>query len=130
MREHRVGTIQALLGVMMRAVRVDLRQTNCFCERMEAFDEQLKFVDELPAQAVLRHPQTGHWALRTPYAVQCSQGTAEHLFLKKTYEEAGQSFYHIVDEAEADQLDGQPLSLAKLNAFENAKYTLVGSESQ
>ena len=114
----------------MTAVRADLKENNCFCERMEVFDEQLKFVDELPAQAVLRHPQAGHWALRTPYAVQWSQGTAEHLFLKKTYEEAGQSFYHIVDEAEADQLDGQPLTLARLNIFENAMYTLVGSESQ
>jgi len=130
LREHRVGTIQAFLGVMLRAVRADLKENNCFCERMEVFDEQLKFVDELPAQAVLRHPQTGHWALRTPYAVQYSQGTAEHIFLKKTYVEAGQSFYHIVDEAEADQLDGPPLTLAKLNTFENAMYTLVGSESQ
>ena len=129
LREHRVGTIQAFLGVMLREVRADLKEHNCFCERMEVFDEQLKFVDELSAQAVLRHPQTGHWALRTPYAVQYSQGTAEHLFLTKTYEEAGQSFYHIVDEAEADPLDGQPLTLARLNTFENAMYTLVGSES-
>lgn len=130
LREHRVGTIQAFLGVMLREVRADLKENNCFCEWMEVFDEQLKFVDELPAQAVLRHPQTGHWALRTPYAVQYSQGTAEHLFLTKTYEEAGQSFYHIVDEAEADPLDSQPLTLARLNTFENAMYTLVGSESQ
>jgi len=130
LREHRVGTIPAFLGIMMPAVRADLKENNCFCERMEVFDEQLKFVDELPAQAVLRHPQTGHWALRTPYAVQCSQGTAEHLVLKKTHEEAGQSFYHIVDETEADQLDGQPLTLARLNIFENAMYTLVGSESR
>jgi len=130
LREHRVGTIQAFLGVMLRAVQADLKEDNCFCERMEVFDEQLKFVKELPAQAVLRHPQTAHWALRTPYAVQYSQGTAEHIFLTKTYEEAGQSFYHIVDELEADPLDGKPLTLARLNTFENAMYTLVGSESQ
>jgi serine/threonine protein kinase len=126
LREHRVGTIQAFLGLMMTAVRADLKAHNCFCERMEVFDEQLRFVDELPAQAVLRHPQTGHWALRTPCAVQYSQGTGEHTFLKRTYEEAGQSFYHIVDEAEADQLNGQPLTLARLNTLENAMYTLVG----
>ena len=130
LREHRVGTIQALLGVMMRPVRVDLKKNNCFCERMEAFDEQLKFVDELPAQAVLRHPQTGHWALRTPYAVQYSHDTAEHVFLKKTHEEAGQSFYHVVDKAEADQFEGQPMTLARLSTFDNAMYTLAGSKSQ
>jgi serine/threonine protein kinase len=130
LREHRVGTVQAFLEGMMAAVRADLKENNCFCERMEVFDEQLKFVDELPAQAVLRHPQTGHWVLRTPYAIQYSQGTAEHIFLKKTYEEAGQSFYHVVDEAEADQPDGQPLTLAMLNSVENVMYTLVGSESQ
>jgi len=79
---------------------------------------------------VLRHPQTGHWALRTPYAVEYSHLTAEHIFINKTYEEAGQSFYHIVDEPEADQLDGQPLTLARLNTFGNAMYTLIGSGSQ
>ena len=79
------------------------------------------FVQQLNSWEVRCHEPTGHWAMLAHAVCSHLPDIAPYACLKRMHRDRwGHSFYQVVSDADADQLEGKPLTLQHLEEDRSA----------
>jgi serine/threonine protein kinase len=119
LRSFRLATVAELmemLGVPVSPeVQEDLETFNPALELGRASTPPLHFRSPLNVWEVRYEPESGHWAISSTIAAWCLRKIAHFVFLRETHGDlAGNRFFQICIDSEADLLEGEPLTLKQL----------------
>jgi len=119
LRSFRLKSVAELMDLLTElasdAVCEDVIQHNLLLQLARDLDPPVQFRESLNVWEVRLNPQTEHWAICTPLAAAELRPVASFTFLKQTHrDDEGHRYFQIVGDQEADDLDGEKLTLARL----------------
>lgn len=116
LRINRVGDLARLLGnPAPEHVRADVRAHNCLLRHLEGLGLPTDFADRLNIWDVRLDRRTGHWAIAAPAACWELADNAPFVYLRRGHtDEQGHTYWHAVDEFEADPTPAGRANLAQL----------------
>ena len=116
LRLKNVSEVIALLGDPVPGeVPPDLAAHNCLVKQLLNLGLSTDFTSRLNTWAVRQDPVSNHWTIAGPVACRELGDNAAFVFLKRNHtDDDGHTYWHTVDEFEADVIDGNRASLALL----------------
>jgi hypothetical protein len=119
LRSARLKTISELMRQLAHPVpeevRADLVQHSCYLACLVNLEIATDWLDTLNTWEVRQNPQSGHWAIGARTACRPLGDSAQFIFVKQAHHDhEGHYYYHVVDELEADVVEGGKLTLLKL----------------
>ena len=107
--------VALLVNPADEGVRIDVAECNGLVRALRAIELPVDFVDRLNVWDVRAEPPHGHWAVAAPMAAWEVGANAEFVYLRQSgTDEEGHRFWLVVDEFEADAVDGTRMNLGRL----------------
>jgi hypothetical protein len=119
LRSLRVRDLRALVQLLGNPAPdhalTDVAEHNCLVKHLQGLGLETDFAGRLNTWEVRRDRQSGHFAVAAPLAARELADNARFVYLRQTHtDEEGQTYWHAVDELEADAAAGAKANLAQL----------------
>jgi hypothetical protein len=119
LRSVRLKTVPDLMALLARPiaeeVRRDLESHNGFLAFLRHLELPAGFAGRLNTWELRHYSPGGHWAIATPAGGRHALEGAPFTFLRALHQDPqGHRFYGVVDDLEADDVQGEKLTLAHL----------------
>jgi hypothetical protein len=116
LRVPNVGALAQLLGNPAPVeVLEDIAAHNCLVRQLGQLGLPADFAARLNTWDVRRDPESGHWAIAAPAACWELAENAAYVFLRQTHaDDEDHTYWHAVDEFDADESNGGRANLAEL----------------
>ncbi len=129
LRSLRVRDLRTLVQLLGNPapdhVLADVAEHNCLVKHLRDLGVEADFAARLNTWDVRRDRQSGRFALAAPLAARELADTARFVYMRRSHaDEEGHTFWHAVDELEADPTDGGRAHLAQLR---NDHHAWVGA---
>lgn len=107
-----VDLMELIADPIPEAIREDIEEHNVLVQVARDLDPPVELLESLNSWEVRLNPQSQHCAIGTRVAASRLRGVASVIFLQELCcDENQQHFYRVVDDREADQRDGEHLTL-------------------
>jgi serine/threonine protein kinase len=110
-----IELMELLADPVAETVRDDIACHNGVIQLARDLDPPVAFRQLLNLWEVRANPETNHWAICSPLVASELRTVAQFTFLKEIcHDDGGHRFYQIVGDLEADDCDGEKLTLLRL----------------
>jgi hypothetical protein len=93
----------------------DIRQHNCLVQFLRGLELEPEFLSRLNLWDVRLDRRSGHWTIAAPLAARELAANAQFIHVRRSgNDEEGHTYWHTVDEAEADLVEGVRACIAHL----------------
>jgi serine/threonine protein kinase len=135
LRSLRVRDLPALVQLLGNPAPdhalADVAEHNCLVKHLQDLGLEADFASRLNTWEVRRDRQSGHFAIAAPLAARELADNARFVYLRQDHvDQEGQTYWHAVDEAEADVSNGTRANLAQLRYNHDAWVGVVRVNSR